>query len=68
VNLEKALPMTTEEHKENEGKILPRMMALLTNHPCGEMLGFSPSSKIGCYPDENPLFPSFASVELPLLR
>jgi len=59
--------MTIEEHKENEGRNLPGMMAVFTLHHGGEMLEFTTSSQNGCFPDENPLFPAFSSVELPFL-
>ena len=56
--------MTTEEYKENEDKNLRRIMAIFPIHLSGERLKFVSSSEIGYFADENPLFPSFSSVQL----
>jgi hypothetical protein len=56
--------MNTEENKENEGKNLRRMGSHFPIHHSGERLKFVLSSENGRSGDENPLFPSFASVQL----
>jgi len=58
--------MNTEE--ENEGRNLQRRMADFPTRHRGERLKFMLTFAIDCPEDENPLFPSFAAVQLLFLK
>ena len=59
--------MTTEEHKGNEDQNLRRMMAIFPNYHFGERPKSPPFTEIDGFADENSLFPSLLSVELPYI-
>jgi hypothetical protein len=57
----------TEVHKGNEAKNLPRILAALVIPYANDSLDVTEAIKTDHFPVESSSFPSFASVELPIL-
>jgi hypothetical protein len=67
MKLKTNLELITEANEGNEAKNLPEIMAGLTIPYADERLTFALSITIGHFLDEISLFPSFPSVEFPVL-